>query len=197
MSSLLGSLGLGETEANSNHIPDGKHPGVVDKSEYQVATKGKNKGKVQHMISYRVDLKGASYHGRNQAEWFTFGDPVTNEAGQMVGITNPVMSEQAKAFYKGRLLALGAPQQQVDDGTFDITKLTGTPVDFIIVHRNGYQNINGVTRRNTAAPGLSLETPVGVQAVADDSSPTGMDDSGSVDEVFVDPLGSSNEEPPF
>lgn len=152
--SLIGSLGLDAVEADPNYLADGAYPGEVFKSEYVIREKD-GEETVNHVITYRVtegDRKGAQ-----KAEWFRLGkDPVREgPANELVGMT-PTMTEQAKTWYKKRLVDLGIPEEEI--ATLVPQTLVGIPVDFGVKTKNGYTNVSFVSRREI--PGVAGTAPV-------------------------------------
>jgi hypothetical protein len=139
---LFDSLGMDEVESDPNALPDGKWVGEVFKSEF-VEKKDKS---VAHVITYRVtegERKGAQ-----RQEWFTLGEgAVKNEAGKIVDVETPTMTETAKPWYKKRLEDLGKPLSN----DYDPTLLTGTPVNFGTKKNGAYINVNFVEVREAAA----------------------------------------------
>ena len=156
MTSILGSLGLGDVTADPNEIPDGKYAGNVTQSKILLSKDG---SKLMHLIEYTV--ADGQFKGAQRPDFQVLGtDIVKDEAGNITAFTN-TMTDQNKQWYKKRLVTdLGAPEAEVDGGTFDIASLVGTPVNFGIKRNNGYVNVNFVEKREGTA--AAAAAPAGV-----------------------------------
>lgn len=150
---LFNSLGLGNVEADPNKIPDGTYDGDVMKSELVLVPA---KARISHVITYIVT--SGSKKGAQKQEWFEIATNPVDSNGQPaqklseVASATPSMTEQAKPWYKMRLTDLGGSDQEIDNGTFDLSSIVGTPCTFgVKTNEKGYQNVNFARKREVAA----------------------------------------------
>ena len=138
--SIFESLGLDKVESDPNALPDGKWAGEVFKSEYVE----KKDGGVSHVITYRVT--DGERKGAQRQEWWNLGNgSKKNEAGHIVGIETPTMTENQKPWYKKRFEDLGE--------TADVhpSVLVGKKVFFGTKKNGSYINVNFVELRPDAS----------------------------------------------
>lgn len=154
---LFNSLGLGNVEADPNSIPDNTYEGDIMKSEMVLVPA---KARISHVITYLV-TEGTK-KGAQKQEWFELATNPVDSNGQPatklteVASATPSMTEQAKPWYKKRLVDCGADEAAIDNGTFDLSSLVGTPVTFGVKTKDGYQNISFARKRDT----VTAQAPV-------------------------------------
>lgn len=129
---LFASMGLDEIEADPNHIADGTYPAFVFESQILTAKNGKNAGKPQWVVNYKI--AEGNFKGRQISEWFNL-DP---------------NNEQAKPWIKRRILSLGVPESKVSE--FQPADVVGTAVTVKVQTNGGYQNVKQVDLRDENVP---------------------------------------------
>lgn len=140
MSNLFASMGLEDVEADQNFIADGTWPAFIYESTTVTAKTGKNTGKPQWVITYKISE--GKFSGKQQQEWFSL-DPT---------------NEKVKPWLKRRLLSLGVPESQ--HGSFNPPDVVGTAVMVKIATKDGYQNVRDVKEKDaaTSTPNVSTDT---------------------------------------
>src|SRR5699024_9008844 len=146
--SLLGNLGLDQVDSNPDDLPDGVWAGKVHDSKI-ITTK---KGNVTHMIDYMVTQGEKA--GTRKAEWFTHGTPQYDDNGNLVGVT-PTMTDNAKSWYKKRLIELGVPENQIS--SLQVEDLIGREVMFGTKRNGQYVNVSFARLQNPAQQAQSVQ----------------------------------------
>jgi hypothetical protein len=132
---FLGNLGLAGVDATTV-IPDGIHPCFV-----VGARVNEKDGKRALIIEYRIVDEAPIGSGRSHSEWW-------NNLGEM--------TDNAKSYFKRRLLQLGLPETNIDRNEIKASDLISTPVWLrIYTNKQGYKQIGDVylrTRANVTDP---------------------------------------------
>jgi len=142
MNALIGSLGLDKVDADINAVPEGTYKGVVFKSDIVFV---KSKNELTHVVTYKI-TEGTNSGARLQ-EWYPLRKNVVFAEGHEgdvdhVTSSESAMDDNAKKWYKNRLLTLGVQDSEIN--TTEPADLLNKEVKFGVKKKNGYTNVSWV-----------------------------------------------------